>query len=953
MQEESMKRTIAITLGLGGVAAAAFLWLRHDNAAVEVAQAPLSPFIPSSPKLVAAGEELKDRAHSFVAADNGFIAEGVKVGSDGTVTFAAQKDGTSIVQTPLGARIVDKDKVVEEFAANIGAGVLKDDKESSSVVFQDRLGSVDLEYRYDGVQMEEFFHVDTELAGKLAASGHDLELSSKFPSLNESSGAVLLDDRTGAPLFLATADADGAMKVGKVEHLGAARVRMSNDVEFMLPASVAIDAKGERKELKRHFEVQEGALVATTVLDHAWLKTATAPIAIDPSVIEVGAVDISNFNGATNVVRDSAGTIHVVYKQGSRLRYARGDGNSFQIVATIDPGDVCRVDDRHPALVIDSADTLHLVFTSNINNTIPPGNNTTSRFACVRYAVPNSVGVNVLRVLHSSCPNRCQGTPESLAPWSKPLGVTYGHRAAVPLDRPGLIQQTTDGNGTPVFETFGNLVCNTDDRNRNFYVNTVVVDRSDRLHIGMMKHHDWAFNSFMVTRNTDGTYVRASTEIAQCTGAFAQTANPIHGLDELSVNIDREGNVIQFSVPENFHVHHGNIAFAVASQTAPARAEVKIFNPDTRTFIHNSSNSENPSLEFDPRKPSTNAPAETTVPQYAIDTRSAQRDRNGVIHVFYTIRPVLDDPNPPADWCSNIPKLRHAYFDTRVTPPRWEIESPFSSHTACGLGEYDVKSYYTKSNKVRLFFTQCVTTPGTGTIAHDRLVNGCTTYFSEATADGPMAAAQRSIPVELESHFQGNPIGQPFPATAQMIDDYEMVYLQRKRNVNTLLFFKSAPDVDAVRQVGPANHSWVGVAQPVFEFAPVIRDQANGVFRYKLEVSTSPSFATLAYTVDNLITADGQFGEPIRHTVDAPGLTDTVAGGIYYWRVVPRQGVSGTPETNFAGIREIGVDLRAPQAFSLIRPGCPVNAAGEKIDPACDAAPGANPTFEWQAANDE
>ncbi len=941
-----MKRTIAITLVLGGVATAAFLWSRKDATAVEVAAAPLSPFIPSRPKVVVAGEEPTARAHAFVAQEASFVADGVRVDGDGTVTFSAQKDGTRLVQTPLAARLVNKTKVVEELAAHEPAGVMFDKPDASHVLFKDRLGSVDLEYRYDGIQMEEFFHVDAELAGQMADAGNDLELSSRFPTLTEAAGAVLLDDTTGAPLFLANSAGTDEQKVMKVEHFGAARVRMSNDVEFMLPPSVAIDARGERKELKRHFEVQEGALVATTVLDHAWLKTATAPIAIDPSVIEVGSVDINNFNNTTNIVRDSTGTLHVVYKQGSRLRYARGDGNSFQIVATIDAGDACRVDDRHPALVIDSTDTLHLVFTSNINNTLPAGNTNTSRFACARYSMATTVGANQLRVLRSSCANRCQGDATSLAPWTKPIAVAYGHRAGVSEETPGLVETGRDANGSPVLETFGNVDCARDDRFRNFYVNTVVVDRADRLHIGMMKHHDWAFNSFVVTRNPNGTHVRPG-----CTGAFAQNADPIHGLDELSVDVDREGNIVLLSIPENFHAHHGNTAFAISSQSAPAVAQVKIFNPDTRQYIHNSSNSENPPLEFDPRRPSTAALADTSVPQYLIDTRAAQRDRDGVLHVFYTIRPIVADPVAPADWCENIPKLRHAWLDSRVTPPRFEVETPFSSHTDCGKGESHVKAYYTKSNKVRLFFTQCVTTPGTGTVAHDGKANGCTSMFAEATAAGPMGPAQAAVPVEVESHFQANAVGQPFPASAQMIDDYELAYIQRKRNVNTMLFFKSAPDVDAARLIGPSNHSWVAVAQPTFEFAPVIRDTANGQFRYRLEVSTSPSFATLEYFEDNLL-ATG-FGEPIRRTATT-NLSDTgPSKGIFYWRVVPRQGAAGTPEASFAAIREIGVDLRAPQAFSLIRPGCPVNAAGVKIDPNCDAAPGTNPTFEWQAAQDE
>ncbi len=941
-----MKRTIAITLALGGVATAAFLWSRQDTAAVDVVAAPLSPYIPSTPKVVVAGEEPTARPHGFVASDDAFVADGVRVDADGTVTFSAQKDGTRLVQTPLAARIVSKTKLVEDLPAQPATGVMYEQKDASSVIFKDRLGSVDLEYRYDGVQMEEFFHVDAELTAQLAAAGNDLEVSSRFPTLTEAAGAVLLDDATGAPLFLANSGGSDAQMITKVEHFGSARVRMSNDVEFMLPPSVAIDAKGERKELKRHFEVQDGTLVATTVLDHAWLKTATGPIAIDPSVIEVGSVDINNFNNATNIVRDSTGTLHVVYKQGSRLRYARGDGNAFQVIATIDAGDVCRVDDRHPALVIDSTDTLHLVFTSNINNTLPPGNNNTSRLACARYSMATTVGANQLRVLISSCRNRCQGDAASLAPWSKPIAVAYGHRAGASENTPGLVETGRDANSNPVLETFGNTDCARDDRFRNFYVNTVVVDRSDRLHIGMMKHHDWAFNSFLVTRNPNGTYVRPG-----CTGAFAQNADPIHGLDELSVDVDREGNVLLFSVPENYYAHHGNFAYSIASQSAPAVAQVKIFNPDTRQYVHNTSNSENPPLEFDPRRPSTSAPAETSVPQYLIDTRAAQRDRDGVLHVFYTIRPIVADPVAPADWCENVPKLRHAWLDTRVTPPRFEVETPFSSHTDCGKGELNVKAYYTKSNKVRLFYTQCVTTPGTGTVAHAGTANGCTAFFAEATAAGPMGPAQLAVPVEVESHFQANAIGQPFPASAQMVDDYELVYIQRKRNVNTMLFFKSAPDVDAARLIGPSNHSWVAVAQPTFEFAPVVRDQGNGVFRYRLEVSTSPSFAALEYFEDNLI-ATG-FGEPIRRTA-TQNLSDVgPSKGIFYWRVVPRQGAAGTPEASFAAIREIGVDLRAPQAFSLIRPGCPVDAAGVKLDPACNAAPGANPTFEWQAAQDE
>jgi hypothetical protein len=937
--------------GLATVAAvgAAVVIVRHNGGEQQSAAATPGPLIPSTPRLVAAGSGPNARDMRFQAKDGDFVAEGVRVGADGSLTVVGQGQGPALVQRPTGARLVRGGAVVEDLKADDdAAGVVASTEKDDAVRFDDRFGGVDLEYRYDGRGVEEFFHVDDATTNKIVTAGANLEVTSEFPTFSEKAGAILLDGPTGGPLFVREQTEEGATKIGPVEHQGDVRVRLSGDLEYNLPAAYAVDAAGDKKQLLRRFEVKNEHLVATTVLDATWVKTAKAPIAIDPSVIEIGNVDIGNFNNSTNIVRDSTGTLHVVYKQGSRLRYARGDGNTFQVIATIDSGDPCRVDDRTPALVVDSRDTLYLSFTSIVNNTLISPNDNRSRGNCARYSMATTVSAQQLRALWTKCDNRCQATASSLAPWDKPIAIAYGHDAGAPEAQPGLVQTGTDGVGSPIFETFGNVRCGRDDRFRNFELNVMSVDRNDRIHFGVMKHHDWAFNSFVATLNPDGTWIRPG-----CTGAFAQPENPIFALDELSLTADRNGNLIYLSIPENFHAHHGNISAANTQFAAPNQAQVKIFDPQTRTFIHNASNSENPALEFDPRRPSSEAGAESAVPQYLIDARVAEVDNANVLHVFYTIRPTIDDQIAPTDWCVNIGKLRHAWLDTRSTPPRFVVETPFSQPTDCGKFELNPKAFFTKSGKLRLFYTQCVATPGTGAIAHQGTANGCTTFFAETTPDGPMGPPQRSIPTEPESHFQGNPVGQNFPAFAQMIEDYEIVYLQRKNSINSLLFFKSAPDVDAARLVAPSSHSWVGIANPTFEFGPVVRDQGNGNFTYTLEVSTSPAFTAsdVVYTKDNLITAS--FGTNIRHTTDTP-LSDTgPTKGIFYWRVVPRPVATGTPEPQFASIREIGVDLQAPRAFNLIAPGCPVNAQGVKIDPNCNAQPPPDPVFEWQPALDE
>jgi hypothetical protein len=941
-----------IGFGLATVAAvsATVVFVRHHGVgSADVAAATPGPMIPSTPKLIAAGAEPALHDMRFASKDGEFVADGVRVGADGALTVVGQGQGPALVQRPTSARLVRGSSVVEELkSADDAAGVVSSTDKNDSVRFDDRFGAVDLEYRYDGRGVEEFFHVDEATTNKLVAQGANLEITSEFPNFDEKAGAILLDGPTGAPLFVRDEGSDSAVKVGPVEHRGDARVRLSGDLEYNLPAAYAVDATGAKQQLERRFEVKDEHLVATTILDAAWVKTAKAPIAIDPSVIEIGNVDIGNFNNTTNIVRDSTGTLHIVYKQGSRLRYARGDGNTFQVIATIDSGDPCRVDDRTPALVIDSKDTIYLSFTSIINNTLISPNDNKSRGECSRYMMATTVAAQQLRALWSKCDNRCQATSSSLAPWTKPLAIAYGHDSGATELRPGLVQTGTDGVGAPILETFGNVRCSRDDRFRNFEMNVMTVDRSDRVHFGLMKSQDWAFNSFLVTLNPDGTWTRPG-----CTGAFAEPESPIFALDELALSVDRNGNLLMVSIPENFHAHNGNITAANTQFAAPNVAQVKIFDPQTRTFTHNVTNSENPALEFDPRRPSTSAGAETAVPQYLIDARVAQTDSAGVLHVFYTIRPTIDDQIAPTDWCVNIAKLRHAWFDTKSTPPRFLVETPFSSPTDCGKFEQNPKAYFTKSGKLRLFYNSCVATPGTGAIAHQGTANGCTEFFAETTPDGPMGPSQRAIPTEPESHFQGNAVGQNFPAFAQMIEDYEIIYLQRKNSINSLLFFKSAPDVDAARLVAPTSHTWVGIANPTFEFGPVVRDQGNGNFVYKLEVSTSPAFASsdVIYSKDNLVTSS--FGANVKHTTDTP-LSDTGSTkGIFYWRVVPRPVSTNVAEPQFASIREIGVDLQAPRAFNLIAPGCPVDAQGNKLSAACNAQPPPDPVFEWQPALDE
>jgi hypothetical protein len=945
------KKVLGFGLATVAAVAATVAIVRHNaNGGTEVAADVGGPLIPAKPKMIAQGSAPALRDMRFHAAEGDFVAEGVRVGADGSLTVNGQGNGPALVQRPVGARLVRGTALVEELAAqDDAAGTVNSTEKDDAVRFDDKFGAVDLEYRYNGQAVEEFFHIDNATTKKMIESGADLEVTSEFPTFSERVGAVLMDGPSGAPLFVSESRGENDQKPGPVEHWGDARVRLSSDLEYSLPTAYAVDATGAKKDLKRRFEVKNDHLVATTILDAAWVKTAKAPIAIDPSVIEIGNVDIGNFNGMTNIVRDSTGTLHVVYKQGSRLRYARGDGNTFQVISTIDSGDPCRIDDRTPALVIDSRDVIYLSFTSLVNNTLISPNDNRSRGGCARYSMATTVAAQQLRALWSKCENRCQATGASLAPWTKPLAIAYGHDTGVTEDRPGLVQTGSDGTGAPILETFGNTRCSRDDRYRNFELNVMTVDRSDRIHFGVMKHHDWAFNSFFVTLNPDGTWIRPG-----CTGAFAMAEAPIYALDELNVSTTRDGNIILLSIPENFHAHHGNIAAANTQFAAPNIAQVKIFDPQTRQFVHNSSNSENPALEFDPRRPAHGAGAETAVPQYLINDRAAITDSNGTLHVFYTIRPTIDDQISPTDWCVNIAKMRHAWFDRTSTPPQFRWETPFSQPTDCGKAEGGTKVYLTRSGKVRVFFHQCVTTPGTGAVAHQGTANGCTGYYAETTPDGPMntqQGMQRALPTEVESQFQLNPVGQSFPAFAQMIEDYETVYLQRRNSINSLLFYKSAPDVDAARLVAPASHTWVGVASPTFEFGPVVRDLDKN-FTYKIEISETPAF-TPPLVFESAALQTESFGANIRLTLPI-ALSDTNASrGIYYWRVVPDKVGDDPPEPQFAAIRELGVDLQAPQPFNLVGPGCPVDSAGNQLDSNCQAQPPPDPVFEWNPALDE
>ena len=118
-----------------------------------------------------------------------------------------------------------------------------------------RLENIDLEYRFDGSDVEEFFHLSPELKERITAEKSDLWIQTLLPGLSTATGALVVPFGRG-PDRWGRLDENGRAVTPESEfnHVGDVELTVRRDV-FKLPQAVAYDdndAEKTQKMMRKH-----------------------------------------------------------------------------------------------------------------------------------------------------------------------------------------------------------------------------------------------------------------------------------------------------------------------------------------------------------------------------------------------------------------------------------------------------------------------------------------------------------------------------------------------------------------------------------------------------------------------------------------------------------------------------------------------------------------------------
>ena len=307
------------------VAAGAYLYQCQECTDGTVVQAELAQPVDVATQQVVgtksiakAKDERKVRDFQFKKVDGLIKAEGIEVTAPGEMKVTSQVTSGVLEQKLTKATLRVDGKTARELARDATSQAsTSHDGAKGRLRYDGFYEGVDLEYAYDGKDVEEFYHLSDALKKEIIASGADLHLSALFPGLSPEQGAIFSE--IGTPVH-----AEGAwgMPDGQGGVIRPESDRVSDkDIElavrqhlFTLPKAIAFDATGKKQTLQRELKWRDDGLRVAVVLPNAWVKEAQGRIVIDPSVIDnTRAVDLSSWQ-EENIVRDSTGRMHIVYR---------------------------------------------------------------------------------------------------------------------------------------------------------------------------------------------------------------------------------------------------------------------------------------------------------------------------------------------------------------------------------------------------------------------------------------------------------------------------------------------------------------------------------------------------------------------------------------------------------------------------------------------------------------
>ena len=321
-------------------------------------------------------DERKVRDFVFAKVAEGFRAEGVEIGDAGKVVLTSQLTGGKLAAQLKSARAVHPGEQSERTRAlergKAPTSRTSDNADGSSVRYLGFFEGIDVEYRYDGKDIEELFHLSDDLKASLVERGEDLRITTLLPAVFRENGA-LLTAASQAEIDTKHLKKDESPPRPEEGH---DRVRIRGDAElangthrFGLPAAVAIDSKRAKTSLMREFAWVPKGLEVTVEMPAAWLAEAQGKVVIDPSLVDFGrGINQTTWN-ERNFVKDSEGNFHVAYRGVYHGRWlpihSEGDpgGNAWQQPDLIQISFGTSENQYYtPTLTIDSQDTLHAIW---------------------------------------------------------------------------------------------------------------------------------------------------------------------------------------------------------------------------------------------------------------------------------------------------------------------------------------------------------------------------------------------------------------------------------------------------------------------------------------------------------------------------------------------------------------------------------------------------------------
>jgi hypothetical protein len=301
------------------------------------------------------------REHAIGQVGQAFAAQGVTLGADGTVVLQSQDTGGQIsqrtvaaaVKTPQGSRVLPRAASPQVAVSNApGKG---------SLTYRDAFQGLDVEYTYDGKDVEELVHVGQAVRDEVVAGGGWLEVVSVFPGLTTKNAHVVGPGVPEPGLNTTPGEAATWGATRELELLVDGRHR------FALPPAVAFDEAGKRSTLLRHLDWTPEGMTLAVRLDAAWLKTATGKVVIDPSIIDgPRRIELHTWSGPNAVVKDDAGVIHivarVVYNGAWTAVYYRGTAAGWSQAYPIAAHTSGESTHYQPGITRDSTNRLHVIY---------------------------------------------------------------------------------------------------------------------------------------------------------------------------------------------------------------------------------------------------------------------------------------------------------------------------------------------------------------------------------------------------------------------------------------------------------------------------------------------------------------------------------------------------------------------------------------------------------------